>query len=261
MLRADHIDLSLGGRPILRGASLTVQPGRMVALVGPNGAGKSSLLKVMSGHWRADRGVVSVDGRALAQWTPAELGKRRALLPQESHLNFAFPVIEVVLMGRSPHNRHGERPDDVRIAEAALREVDMEAYRYTPYTELSGGEKQRVDLARVIAQIWEAPPQGSRILLLDEPTNNLDLAHQHRTLATARRFAREGAAVGVVVHDLNLAMGYADDVAVMDGGRVREAGPIERVLKPALIAEVFGVRAEHTCIPGYPRPLIAVLPG
>jgi iron complex transport system ATP-binding protein len=182
------------------------------------------------------------------------------VLPQESHLAFAFPVRDVVLMGRFPHVNGSETPRDVEICDSALARVEAGHLADRLYPTLSSGEKQRVQLARVLAQIWEPPPVGLRYLLLDEPTAGLDLAHQHDALHAARDWARGGAVVLAVLHDLNLAMTYADDVWVLDHGRLAAAGPIEETLTVALIAHVFNVAAEFLPRPGEARPVILTRP-
>jgi iron complex transport system ATP-binding protein len=171
----------------------------------------------------------------------------------------------VALMGRLPHLKGAESARDYEIAHAALEAVEAEHLAERLYTTLSGGEKQRVQLARVLAQIWEArhdetDTDGARFLLLDEPTSNLDLAHQHSTLGVARRFAREGVGVLVILHDLNLAAQYADRILMLNDGRIAHAGSPREVLTRDAIHEVFGVEAIVTRHPSADCPLVVPVP-
>lgn len=260
-LVATAITVRRGGRALLDAASITLTPGRVTAVVGPNGAGKSTLLRVLSGELAPDAGSVSVQGRPLAAWPAAELARVRAVLPQESDLRFPFRVTEVVRLGRIPHPGGGDTLADHAIAAAALARVDLTPLADRLYPSLSGGEKQRVHLARALAQLQPAPPpppssfiphpsslrpppSSPRVLLLDEPTAALDLAHQHSVLALARELALgEGVAVLAILHDLNLVLAYADDLVVLSGGRVVASGPVEATLTPELVREVFAVPA------------------
>ena len=260
MLAARDLHFFRGPRQILDGVAGELRAGRVTALLGPNGAGKSTLLKLFAGELTPHSGRVELGGQPLTGQSTREIARRRAVLPQESQLAFAFPAREVVMMGRFPHLRDGETPRDAEICDAALAQVEAAHLAERLYPTLSTGEKQRVQLARVLAQIWEPPASGPRYLLLDEPTAALDLAHQHATLRTAREWARSGAVVLVVLHDLNLAMTYADDAWVLENGRLAVAGPIEETLTTTLIERVFHVSAELLPRPGATRPAVLTRP-
>ena len=260
MLVARDINFSRGHRQILTAVSGEVRPGRVTALVGPNGAGKYTLLKLFSGELTPASGLIEINGQALARWAGRDIAQRRAVLPQESHLAFAFPAREVVMMGRFPHLRGSETARDAEICGDALAKVEAGHLAERLYPTLSSGEKQRVQLARVLAQIWEPPSSGPRCLLLDEPTAGLDLAHQHDALRLAQEWARNGAVVLAVLHDLNLAMTYADDAWVLESGRLVAAGPVVEVLTAPLIARVFNVSAELLPRPGESRPVLLTRP-
>lgn len=252
MLEARDVSVRLGSVTILTEVSLTVRPGELVALLGPNGAGKSTLMRTLSGtDLTPDSGSVTMDSEPVGEQSPVSLAQRRALVSQEQHLQAAFPAFDVVLMGRAPHVVGREQPKDFAIAEAALAHMKMGALAERPYTVLSGGEKQRISLARAAAQIWEPPPSGHRYLLLDEPTNNLDLAHQHSALRRARTWAREGVGVITVLHDLNLAAQYADRLVVLHRGKVVADGSPRTVLTQHLMRSVFRTEARienHPCL-------------
>lgn len=249
MLRADDIVVRFGAAEVLRGPSLAVAPGEVVAVLGPNGAGKSTLLAVLAGTLRPQRGEAALGGRALAAWPPRALALRRAVLPQHSELAFGFSVLEVVLLGRSPYAGTATREDDLAAAAACLAEAEAAHLAGRNYTTLSGGERQRVQLARVLAQIGFPEPAAareSRYLLLDEPTASLDLAHQHATLRTARRAAERGIGVLAILHDLNLAAMYADRLAVLSRGRLAAEGAPAAVLTEALVRETFDLAVQVT---------------
>ena len=267
MLRGEDICVLRGSRRILDAVSLAVAPGEMVAVIGPNGAGKSTLLQALAGGLEPDRGAVALGGRPLGAWPAKELARRRAVLSQNATLGFPFTALQVVLVGRSPHmGRHPARAD-LRAAAAAMSETGVLHLAERSYPTLSGGEKQRVQLARVLAQIArpEEANDGAaareRYLLLDEPTNNLDLAHQHLALGAARRLADSGVAVLAVLHDPNHAAGYADRIHVLQQGRTIAAGTPRAVLTAELMRSVFGVVARVMSEPGRDRPYVLVWPG
>ncbi len=260
MLQAAGIIFKRNDKNVLNNVSLELVPGRLTALLGPNGAGKSTLAKILSGEWRPAAGKVLAGGRELEKWEPSELARIRAVLPQESTLSFPFTVLDVVMMGRMPHLAKDEAPRDEAICREVLRRMDMEALASQLYTNLSGGEKQRVQLARVLAQIWEPAEGKNRCLILDEPTANLDLAHRHAILQIAREMASAGAAVLFILHDLNLALAYANHVLVLKKGETAASGPVREVLTPELVQDVFAVRAEWVRGPETGRPFLATFP-
>ncbi|MBS7542858.1 heme ABC transporter ATP-binding protein [Ancylobacter oerskovii] len=232
---ATGIDYAVPGRLLLDGADLSIRPGRVTALIGPNGAGKSTLLKVLSGEMRPKRGQVRVDGQDIAALGPARLARRRAVLPQDVQVAFPFTVAEVVAIGLPP----GERAP-ARIA-GALAKVDLAGFRDRPYAALSGGEQQRVQIARALTQL--AGCDGPGYLLLDEPTSSLDLSHQLMVVELARQVARAGGGVAAVLHDLNLAAMIADEIVALKGGKVAARGTPAEVLTDAVVADLYGVTA------------------
>lgn len=259
-LSARDISVYAGRRALLHEVSLQIKPGELLAVIGPNGAGKSSLLKALSGELQPTGGGITLNGRDLKHWPMKILARMRAVLPQQSNLNFPFVVREVVAMGRSPHGRVASTGHNHAIVEAALAAADVEHLAQRDYTTLSGGERQRVHLARVLTQIWEPAPEGPRYLLMDEPTSALDLVHQHHVLAVARRFAMDqGVGVLTILHDLNLVAGYADRVAVLQSGRLRRQGTVADVLQPDFLEEVFGIPLLRVPHPADPRQLVLVV--
>ncbi len=244
MLSCEGIGLRLGGREILSRVSLRLEPGRLTAILGPNGAGKSSLLKVLAGAWTPSAGQVFASSIPLPRWDRGELSRRRAVLSQETPLTFDFQVIEIVMLGRLPHHAGRETRRDFRIGGEALEAVHAAALAGRKYLSLSGGERQRVQLARALAQIWEVPEDGNplveRCLLLDEPVNNLDLSHQHLSLRIARKLCQENMAVLAILHDLNLAFEYADEIILMEQGRSLGACPAQAGAAETLLSRLYG---------------------
>lgn len=253
-LAAHDISVHAGRRVLLQAVNLQLSPGELLAVIGPNGAGKSSLLKALSGESRPTGGDITLNGRALKHWPMKTLARMRAVLPQQSNLNFPFVVREVVAMGRGPHGRVASTGHNHAIVEAALAAADVAHLAQRDYTTLSGGERQRVHLSRVLAQIWEPVPEGPRYLLMDEPTSALDLVHQHHVLAVARRFAVDrGVGVLTILHDLNLVAAYADRVAVLQGGRLRRQGTVADILQADFLEAVFGMPLLRMPHPDDPR--------
>ena len=249
MLQARDIRVDLGQTTVLHGISLSVAPGEVVAVLGPNGAGKSTLLAVLSGALSPRTGTASLENRLLSKWSPQALARKRAVLPQHSELAFSFRVLEVVLLGRSPHAGISSRENDLTVATAALMEAESGHLADRIYTTLSGGERQRVQLARILAQV-DLPAtnglSGDRYLLLDEPTANLDLAHQHATLETARRAAERGIGVLAILHDINLAAMYANRIVILHGGHLVAEGAPDDVLTEAMVNRTFALSVSVT---------------
>jgi iron complex transport system ATP-binding protein len=238
MLALDGVSVRLGRRTVLSAVRLAVAPGELVALVGPNGAGKSTALAVLAGDLAPMRGSATLDGRNITTYSAAALALRRAVLPQSSALLFDFVVEDVVALGRAPHARHATAAHDAAVVRAALAATDLLAFAQRRYTVLSGGERARVHLARALAQIWDG--KGA-YLLLDEPTAALDLAHQQHALAIARRWARGGAGVLAVLHDLSLAAQHADRLVLLADGRVLAEGSPDTVLTAGNIRAAYGI--------------------
>jgi iron complex transport system ATP-binding protein len=226
------LGVELSGRSVLADVDVEVRAGELLALVGPNGAGKSTLLAALVGDVAPCAGSVLVDGRAPGEWSHVELAMRRAVLPQHVAVSFPFEVRDVVRMGRSPWAGTPREDDDDEIVRVALAEADVTDLRRRRVPTLSGGERARVTLARVLAQ-------DTQLLLLDEPTAALDVHHQELVFDVARARVRRGDGVVTVVHDLGLAAAHADRVALLAEGRLVAAGPPAEVLRPELLSEVY----------------------
>ncbi|MGW4460739.1 heme ABC transporter ATP-binding protein [Micromonospora sp. NPDC004704] len=239
----------LGDRLVLRDVSVDVRAGELLTLVGPNGAGKSTLLAALCGDLRVAGGQIRVQGSALSAWTPGQLARRRAMLPQRTTLAFPFTAGEVVAMGRAPWAGRPEQAQDNEAIAEAMRLTEIEDLAGRPFPALSGGEQARVALARVLAQ-------RTPILLLDEPTAALDLHHQELVLRVARARARAGDTVVAVLHDLGLAAAYADRIALLSDGRLVTDGPPERVLTADRLSAAYRHEIEILPHPRTGTPLV-----
>ncbi len=238
MLEARDATLRRGGRLALAGVSLALAPGELVAVCGPNGAGKSSLLGVLAGDLRPDAGTATLFGRPLAAHGAAALAVRRAVLEQDPALAAPFTVAGLVALGAGIAPPHA---DADAIAAQAMAAAGVSALADRRADRLSGGERARAHLARVLAQLAAGRAQGGgHCLMLDEPTASLDLAHQVAVMEAARRAAAEGAGVLAVLHDLTLAAAFADRVALMAEGRVVADGPPAAVFDAARLSRVYG---------------------
>ena len=245
IISAVDVGVELDGAVVLDGITLDVVPGDVLVLVGPNGAGKSTLLGVLSGERRPTRGSVTIDGREFGEIRHAELARMRSMLTQENAVSFPFLVSEVVAMGRSPWARTVEGRDDVAIVRAAMDATDIAHLARRRYTALSGGERARVSLARVLAQ-------NTPIVFLDEPTASLDLRHQEDVMRVARGLAAEGRSVVVVLHDLSLASAYGDRLALINAGRLEAVGAPAEVLTEERVERVYGLPVELHLVNGRP---------
>lgn len=224
------------GRPVLTEVSVDLRPGELTVIIGPNGAAKSTLLRLLAGLRSPDSGDVWLGGRALSELDPSERARRIAFVPQAATVPFAYSAKEVVLMGRHPFRagRLRESADDHARAEEALAEVDAGRFRDRAFNELSGGEKQRVVIARALCQ-------SAGVLLLDEPTSAQDLAHGLLMFEVLERRVARGELVAVATHDVIAAGRFADRVLVLSEGRAVACGPPAEVLTEALFGQVFGV--------------------
>ena len=235
--------------PVVRGVSLDVPPGAFLGILGPNGSGKTTLLRLLAGTRRPSRGHITLDGTDLSRVPRASIARRMAVVPQETHLAFDYTALEVVLMGRYPHLRafEIEGPEDVTIARQSLEATGTRDLQDRLFSTLSGGEKQRVVIAAALAQIGRPAGTGTSnaVLLLDEPTAALDLAYQLEVAALLRELQdRLPIAIVVSTHDLNFAASLCRTIVLLKRGEVLASGPIDDVVTPARIRELYGVEAE-----------------
>lgn len=255
-ISARNVRVTLGGRQILHGIDFEARAGEVTAIVGPNGSGKSTFLKALSAEL-ASTGEITFAGARLGDLKPWEAAGRRAVLPQSTSLSFPFTVREVVGLGLTggrsgvPESALGNLP------EQALERVDLVGFAGRYYQGLSGGEQQRVQLARVLCQVWVPVLDGmARFLFLDEPVASLDIRHQLDIMGIARDYAAAGGGVVAVMHDLNLTAMFADRVAVFDEGRVAAFGAPAEVFTDEQICKVFGCALRVGKVPDGPVPFV-----
>lgn len=240
----EDVSWTTNGTTVLHPISLSFAANRMNVLLGPNGAGKSSLMKLAAGRTRPTSGQVLYGGRNVFGFDPKELALHRGFLSQHVEIDFAITVEEVVLMGRYPHFARAPGSADKRIISEALELVGMADKRRRIYPTLSGGEQQRVQLARVLAQVWSEDTQAEpRILFLDEPIASLDVHHQLQILETARSWLARHCTIIVTLHDLNLAMTYGDRLLLMRDGRLVDVVEDPKALSGELVRKVFDVNS------------------
>ena len=235
-IHAENVELSFGSTQILNQIGIDVRSQEFVGVIGPNGSGKSTFLKCIYRVLKPDGGDILLDDAPISAFSVRETAKRLAVLSQHNYYNFEFTVRDIVLMGRSPHKRMMERDTkaDFDIVEDSLRRVGMLGFIDRIFSTLSGGEQQRIILARALAQQTEC-------LILDEPTNHLDIKYQLQILDVVKKL---GVTVLAAFHDLNIAAMYCDRIFAVDGGRVVASGTPREVLTPALIRRLYEVDAD-----------------
>lgn len=245
-LRTEQVYISIGNKEIVKNVSVKVESGKIVGLFGPNGSGKSTLLKGIYRTVSLNKGKVYLDGKDMKQYSSRQVAKLLGVVTQFTTLNFDFSVEEMVLMGRSPHKGafESDKASDFEIVKKCLQKVDMEDFAERKFLTLSGGEKQRILLARALAQETE-------MLILDEPTNHLDIKYQLQTMEIIRKLEQ---GVLLALHDLRLAFLYCDEVYIMKNGEVVAQGEPKQVITEELIREVYEVESKVYTNPitGYP---------
>lgn len=238
-------------RPVLQSVSLAVHAGEIVTVIGANGAGKSSLLRLLAGDMAPAAGQVRFAGQPLVNWPRRQLACQLAVLPQQTQLSFPFRVAEVVAMGCIPHSAGAGR--DKQVIAAALSALDITHLQNANYLTLSGGEQQRVQLARVLAQLGASPGVSSadvpRALILDEPVTGLDIQYQTLWGQVLQDLKQDGVAIVQVLHDLNLALRVSDTCLALRTGKTVAAGPVDAVIEPAVLRKVFDVDMQRLTDP------------
>ncbi len=253
MISAENVTVTRAGRKLIDNLGLDLEPGRFTVVIGPNGAGKSTLMKVISGEMKPDTGFVSYHGASVDLCQPVDLARRRAVLPQATQLAFPFTALEIVRMGAVAQGAL----NPTEQARQALSRVGLRGFESRPYPSLSGGEQQRVQFARALAQVPQPVADGvPRALFLDEPTASLDLGHQISVLEIARDFADAGGIVLAILHDLNLAAEFADHLVVLNHGRVVAEGACLETVNDEIIASVYGIAGAVGRIPAAHIPYV-----
>ena len=240
MLTLTQVSFKYQDTWLLKQTSFSLMPHTLTVIVGPNGAGKTTLLRLLAGIWTPTNGHVFFKGKNLQQYRRRELAQQIAFVPQQTAINYAFTVRELVMMGRYAHLNHWqpEKSRDNQCVEKAMQQADILHLANRSVVTLSGGEQQRVVIARSLAS-------EADMILLDEPVSNLDIAHTLDMLQLCQQLVTTGKTLVLVLHDLNLALRYAEQMIVMDKGRIVGIGIPEEVLTDSLLAEVFQVKAER----------------
>lgn len=253
LMEADAVCMTIRHATLLNDVSLRLHGGETVAIVGPNGAGKSTLMRLLSGDLRATSGGVRLKGRDLASFDSRHLAAHRFMLSQHVTVSFPFTVEEIVAMGAGDRTRAQAQP----LVDAIIAELQLEPFRHRELPTLSGGEQQRAHFARVLVQLACGEAEhGPGVLLLDEPTSSLDLRYQINLVETAKRRARAGSAVVAVLHDLNLAVRFADRIIVLRKGGVAADGTPAETITDRMIRDVFEVETNIGSEGGQPYILL-----
>ena len=267
ILTAQNISYWIGQRPILHKLSFAIQPGALTVVLGQNGAGKSTFLKILSGEQKPTMGQVLLNNQVLHTIPVQKLATMRAVLSQQYSSGLLFNCDEIVLMGRYPHFRSRPSAADHAIVQESMEEMQVQHLARRSYQSLSGGEQQRVQLARVLAQLKEIPaikPGRSygrtdgvqKLLLLDEPTASMDCLYQQLCLSKAKELAGKGYTVVVILHDLNLAAQFADTILLLKNGCLVKSGPAREVLQPAFISEAYNMEVDILESGAYDFPIL-----
>ena len=256
MLRTEKIYYSIGRKLILDDINVEFNPGEFNMILGPNGSGKSTFLKIFGGEIQDYDGSVFYEAKKISHLKKEELAKSRAVMSQQPELSFPLMVDEVVMMGRYPHFTFNPGKKDEAICNEVIECMNLSAFKERNYLTLSGGEKQRVQYARVLAQIWEKPTTGLRYLFLDEPLTSLDINYQQEFLQIAREFTKDHTVLVAVIHDINLAIQYADHLFFLKEGKLAAHGKPKDILTEELIKNVFDVKVTLINNPLTNKPLV-----
>ena len=256
MLRTEKISFSVGKKQILKNVSASFLPGEFNMILGPNGSGKSSFLKIFSGEINRFQGTVLYENKKIKELRKEELAKKRAVMSQQADLGFPLLVEEVVMMGRYPHFTFNPNKKDVTICNEVIERMNLVEFKERNYLTLSGGEKQRVQFARVLAQVWEKPADGYRYLFLDEPLNSLDISYQHEFLQAAVELIKDHTVLIAVMHDINLAAHYADNLFFLKEGEMVVHGSPKDILTENILEKVFNVKTKVIENPVTGKPLV-----
>ena len=262
MLSLNKVSLRIREASILRGIDMQVNPGSIVALVGANGAGKSSLIRCIAGSESGYDGAIRFHNRLLADWEAVELAKMRAVLSQHTHMSFDLAVLEMVMFGRFPYRQEESEAISREIAYWCLQQVGMASFAQRFVLSLSGGEQQRVQFARVLAQLYSQTPEQAKLLLLDEPTASLDIAQKYQLLQSLKKMVQQfDLGVLMVIHDINLAAQYADQLVLLKQGKLIAQGSTRRMLTVKHIKQTFGMSVQIQSHPLSGKPQIVPLYG
>lgn len=253
MIKVEELTYRVGKKELLKGLSFEAKAGELLVILGANGAGKSTLMKLLCREMLPDRGRISFRNADLASYSLAELAKQRAVLSQQNTISVSFLVHELVMMGRYPHFDHQPKAEDIAIVKQVMEETGITHLALRDYNTLSGGEQQRVQLSRVLAQVYDCK---DACLFLDEPINGLDLLYQQQVMELARRLADRGYCVVCILHDINFASRFADKILMLKAGQKVAWGTPVEVISCENIHETFSISVKLMPCEGYACPLV-----
>ena len=244
IIETDSVSYKINGKDLVKDISFKVDKGDMVSIIGPNGSGKSTLIRLLSNEISPSSGKIKFQDRYNHDWDPVKMALYRSVLSQSSQLSFPFSVLDIVKMGRYPVRVSGQIEDEMGVCEDILQFFDLEGLKYRNYITLSGGEKQRVQLARVIAQIWSKDSYSDKLLILDEPTSYLDINHQYELFNFLEDLNNKGLTIIVVLHDLNHAILKSNKIAMLKSSELIKYGDIDKVFNSEVLKEIFSIDLE-----------------
>ncbi|WP_135606016.1 heme ABC transporter ATP-binding protein [Methanococcoides sp. NM1] len=237
MLEIKDLSVSYGSRKILNNLNISAEKGEFLGIIGPNGSGKTTLVKAIINVLKPESGDITLNGRSIKHMSSTEIARHIAVVSQVFSINFEFAVKDIVMMGRTPYIKGKECHEDFDIVEESMKKTKTDFLKDRMVTQLSGGELQRVIIARALAQQTD-------ILLLDEPTSHLDITNQIDILNLVKKESRKGKLIIAVVHDLNLAAYYCDKIALLRDGKLMSLGTPAEVLTPEIIGKVYNLPVE-----------------
>lgn len=249
MLNVEKLSVIKAGKALVKNISFHAKPGTITAIIGPNGAGKTSLFRAITGEWSASKGTVTIQGKERNCWPRKQLATQLSVMGQSPHVAFDFTVAELVHLGRAPHRGNSSPLNDRLVTEAAIKLAGLDRLQNRTVPSLSGGERQRTFFAKAVAQIMSTPnelPNHGRIMLLDEPTSALDLPQQARVMEASRKIARSGGCIVIILHDLNLASAFADQIVMIKNGTMYHNGTPQAMLTYEKISDCYGCHVEIT---------------
>ncbi|RKD20232.1 hemin ABC transporter ATP-binding protein [Pelobium manganitolerans] len=241
MLTVENVSYEVNQRKLVSDVTFSTASGELLAIIGANGAGKSTLLRMLSAERKPTEGHISLYGKKLKDYSPKELALKRAVLNQHNTVNMDFHCQEIVMMGRYPHFKNRPTEQDRRVIAETMKICGVLHLAGRSFLTLSGGEQQRVQFARVLAQIWD---QSGALILMDEPVASMDIQYQQQTLAIAKALCKKGFMLVVILHEINLAALYADRILMLKNGQKWKDGAPLEVLNAEHIYSVFNVEAE-----------------
>jgi iron complex transport system ATP-binding protein len=255
MLSASKISYRVGASVLLEETTVNFEPGKFHVIMGANGAGKSTLLKILAGEQKPFSGHVDLFGKNLSSYSKLELASWRAVLSQHYHISFPIQVEDIVMMGRYPFFKVHPGSRDKDIISQSMKLMNVELFRNRDYNTLSGGESQKVQMSRVLAQIWDASEAAPKLLFLDEPVSHLDVKYQHQLLEAAKTLCEKHTTVIAILHDINLALSFADRILFMKKARISHDISRPDQVTTAIINDVFDINARMIQIEGH-QPVV-----